>query len=119
MAGATDFHFTPVQMKKGRPGLLLSVLTDSAILDQVCDFLLEQTTSIGLRYYSAQRKTLSRRLYEADTRYGPVQIKEVERPSGLKTRKFEHESLRELSKKHHISIQQLQSELCYLLSQDL
>lgn len=114
--GAADLFFTPVQMKKGRPGVNLTVISPKKTIDAVSDFILENTTTIGLRYYEVGRKILQRQEFEAETPYGNVRIKEVERPSGRKTRKFEYESLRELSEKHHISIQQLQTELFHLLT---
>ncbi|MDX2249143.1 MAG: nickel insertion protein [Bacteroidia bacterium] len=117
--GAADVFYTPVQMKKGRPGLNLTVISPEEKIEAISDFILENTTTIGLRYYEVNRKILHRRIFEAETPYGKVKIKEVERPSGRKTRKFEYESLRELSEKYHISIQQLQTQLFHLLNTDL
>ncbi len=48
-AGALDFYFTQVMMKKGRPGVLISVFSDRNHLKSVEDFLLENTTTIGVR----------------------------------------------------------------------
>ncbi|MEZ4772734.1 MAG: nickel insertion protein [Bacteroidia bacterium] len=116
--GAADLFFTPVQMKKGRPGVNMTIISPEKNIDTIGDFILENTTTIGIRYYQVDRKTLRRREFEAETPYGNVRIKEVERPSGRKSRKFEYESLRELSEKHHISIQQLQTALFHLLTTD-
>ncbi len=115
--GATDFFFTPVQMKKGRPGYKISVLASAPNLKKVNAFILENTSTIGLRYYPVQRERLPRRNFEMETKYGTVRVKEVVKPSGSKTHKIEYESLRELSEKHKISIPQLQNELFHLLSE--
>jgi len=113
--GATDFYYTSTQMKKGRPGLLLSVLVLENSLEELSDFILEQTTTIGLRYYPVSRKILKRRLYEMDSPFGPVQVKEVTTPSGNKRQKIEYESLRTLAKSNHLTVQQIQTELYDLI----
>lgn len=113
--GATDFFFAPVHMKKGRLGQLLSVLVRATAFDAVTEFLLEHTASIGLRYYPVDRKELPRRIYERETPYGPVQVKEVTRPSGRKSQKIEYESLQQIRTATGISIAALEAELYALL----
>lgn len=113
--GAKDFYFTSVQMKKGRPGLKISFLVYSENLDKVNRYILENTTTIGLRYYPVTRDILPRRSFEMKTKYGIVNVKEIIKPSGKKQYKIEYESLRELSIKNQISIQQLQLELHQLI----
>ena len=109
--GAKDFFLTAVHMKKGRPGLMLSVLTTEDYLSRVSDFILENTSTIGLRYYPVARHELKRKLFEIETKYGKVKVKEVTTPSGQKRFKIEYDSLWELSQKHQMSLQQLQMEL--------
>ena len=102
-------------MKKGRMGQLLSVLVRATAFDAVTEFLLEHTPSIGLRYYPVDRKELPRRLYEVETPYGPVQVKEVTRPSGRKSQKIEYESLNQIRVATGTSIAALEAELYALL----
>ncbi len=109
--GAIDFFLTPVQMKKGRPGLKLSVLVDETDLDKICEHLLEHTTSIGVRYYAVKRQILKRKNIELDTPYGKVSVKEVIAPSGEKKYKIEHKSLRILQLKHGMTMVKLVREL--------
>lgn len=109
--GATDFYYTPVQMKKGRPGFKLSVLTEEKALKETSNFLLEQTSTIGVRYYPVFRNILVRNTYEVDTTYGAVKVKEVIKPSGRSQHKIEYESLNELSKKHKIPVSELRDIL--------
>jgi uncharacterized protein (DUF111 family) len=111
LQGATDFFYTPVQMKKGRPGFMLSVLTDEKALKETSNFLLEQTSTIGVRYYPVFRNILVRNIYEVDTTYGTVRVKEVVKPSGRSQHKIEYESLNELSKKHKIPVSELRDIL--------
>jgi pyridinium-3,5-bisthiocarboxylic acid mononucleotide nickel chelatase len=115
-SGGIDYYFTSIQMKKGRPGQKLSVLVALENLEQVSTFILEHSTSIGLRYYPVNRTILERNHFEMDTPYGKVRIKEVTTPSGAKRHKIEYESLKKLKESHNISILRLEEELYPLLS---
>jgi pyridinium-3,5-bisthiocarboxylic acid mononucleotide nickel chelatase len=74
-AGALDVTFSALQMKKNRPGTLVSVLAHPADLDKLSGIILAESTAIGLRYYPTRRITLSRRIEEHATSLGPVQVK--------------------------------------------
>lgn len=114
--GAIDFYFTSIQMKKGRPGLKLSVLVATIDLERTSAFILEQTSSIGVRHYRVDRSILTREEFEVDTQYGRIKVKQVTTPSGAKRHKIEFESLRKLKDLHNIPIFQLEQELYPLLS---
>ena len=73
--GAKDVYVTPVHMKKGRPGSLLSVLADAVQLDRVADIVLSETTTTGLRYHYVERRKLERSSVTVATAYGPVRVK--------------------------------------------
>ncbi len=73
--GAKDVFVTPVLMKKGRPGQLLSVLVDSAQLDNVAGAILRETTTLGVRHYPVDRKKIHRRSETVSTKFGPIRVK--------------------------------------------
>jgi uncharacterized protein (TIGR00299 family) protein len=73
--GARDVYITPVHMKKGRPGSLLSVLADAEQLDRVADIVLSETTTTGIRYHYVERRKLERSSITVETAYGPVRVK--------------------------------------------
>lgn len=73
--GALDVFMTPVQMKKGRPGVLLTVLCAPDCLNSITEMLLVETLTLGVRYYPAQRRVLDRVIEEVETAYGSVRIK--------------------------------------------
>lgn len=108
--GALDFFLTAVQMKKGRPGWKLSVLVAEANLNEVNAYILENTSSIGVRYYPVARTILERRQIEVETKFGPIKVKQVITPSGAKRHKIEYESLRSLDNKG-LNLQLLEREL--------
>ncbi len=73
--GALDVFHTPVQMKKSRPGTLLTVLAEPRELDAVADFLFRESSTFGLRYQTLSRLKLARRMENVETPYGPVRVK--------------------------------------------
>jgi uncharacterized protein (TIGR00299 family) protein len=81
-AGALEVFFVPVQMKKNRPGTLVSVLVPPARRPAVTDVLFRETTTIGVRYAEWQRECLDREVVAVATAYGQVRVK-VARRSGV------------------------------------
>ena len=75
LAGALDAWWTPIQMKKGRPALLLSALVEASARDRVIAVILRETTTIGVRYSPRQRTVLVRTTVEVETRYGVIPVK--------------------------------------------
>jgi len=73
--GAKDCYFTPVQMKKNRPGVLLSILCDAEKKDQMFELLFTETTTIGVRSYQVNRQALEREIEAVETPYGPIDVK--------------------------------------------
>ena len=74
-AGALDVFFTPIQMKKNRPGILLTVLCAEAEADKFSRMILSQTSAFGLRQTFAERRKLRREFSHVQTRFGKVTIK--------------------------------------------
>jgi uncharacterized protein (TIGR00299 family) protein len=73
--GALDCFFTPVQMKKNRPGVLLSVLCGAADKEAVMKLLFMETTTLGVRSYEVNRRALQRSVVRVETQYGPIDVK--------------------------------------------
>ncbi|MEY3534439.1 MAG: hypothetical protein RLZZ582_15 [Verrucomicrobiota bacterium] len=73
--GALDAFHTPIQMKKQRPGVLLTVLCEPDNADLFTEFLLVETTAFGVRRTLAQRRKLQRDHIAVKTPYGTVQVK--------------------------------------------
>ena len=74
-AGALDVTLTPVQMKKGRPGHVLSVLTESADHAPLLDVVFRETTTIGVRLHRVERIKLERQVEHVATPWGTVRRK--------------------------------------------
>ena len=76
-AGARDAYLVPVVMKKGRPGIVLSVLVDHTSVDAALKVIFRETTSIGVRMQTMNRRKLARSTKEVQTALGPVRVKAV------------------------------------------
>jgi pyridinium-3,5-bisthiocarboxylic acid mononucleotide nickel chelatase len=73
--GALDVFMANAQMKKDRPGVLLTVLCRPEKLEAMIEMLLVETTTLGVRHYEAKRRVLERSIEEVETFYGRVRIK--------------------------------------------
>ena len=73
--GALDCYFTPIQMKKDRPGVLLSVLCRIEGKDKLSAMLFAETTTLGVRSYEVERRALDREIVRVETQYGPIDVK--------------------------------------------
>jgi uncharacterized protein (TIGR00299 family) protein len=74
-AGAKDVFITPIIMKKSRPAVTLSVLTDHEAEAAIHEVLFRETSTIGIRKYSVEKMMLQRKVELLDTPYGQVRIK--------------------------------------------
>lgn len=73
--GAKDVFLTPILMKKGRPATLLTVISSSERLPEMTEFLLRETTTIGLRWHEDDRVTAKREIVSRKTKYGEIRFK--------------------------------------------
>ena len=74
-AGALDVALTPLVMKKGRPGTLISVLAPPEESRAAIDILLRETSTLGVRLHDVQRVKVPRHTLRVDTPYGPIKVK--------------------------------------------
>jgi uncharacterized protein (TIGR00299 family) protein len=73
--GAADVWVTPIQMKKGRPGVTLSVLAPAALEAKLAEAVLHETTTLGVRVRPVQRYEADRSVETVKTEFGPVRVK--------------------------------------------
>jgi uncharacterized protein (TIGR00299 family) protein len=74
-AGALDVTLSPLQMKKNRPGVLLSVIAAPERQEELARVVFAETTTLGLRLYQAERRVQTRRFVAVETGYGRVRVK--------------------------------------------
>jgi len=108
--GAQDVFLTPIIMKKGRPAILLSVLTDKSKADMILDTIFRETTSIGVRIQEVGRKKLGRELKEVDTIYGKIRVKISKHGDDILTATPEYEDCRKIAEEKQIPLKQVMEE---------
>ena len=74
-AGALDVFYTPIQMKKDRPGILLTTLAEPKLTDALTELILKLTTTFGVRVTEAHRQVLDRETKKVKTRFGSIDVK--------------------------------------------
>jgi uncharacterized protein (TIGR00299 family) protein len=104
-AGALDVYTTPVQMKKNRPGVLLTVLCKPGDTQALMALIFAETTTFGARTYRAQRKVLPREWVNVATQFGDVRVK-VSRVNGSVLHAApEFEDCRRLAEEKNVPLQ--------------
>ena len=80
--GALDATLAPVIMKRGRPGIVLTVLVDPAKVEPLLRVIFAETTTLGVRMQEVSRRMLPREMTEVSTKFGPVRVKVAKAPGG-------------------------------------
>lgn len=108
--GALDVYTTAIGMKKGRPGILLTVMCRREDKGKMAGLLFKHTTTIGIRETVHNRMVLERREYEKQTEAGNVRMKECE-GFGIKKVKPEYEDLKKIAKETGMSLQEIKEKI--------
>lgn len=101
-AGARDAHYSPVFMKKNRPGWVLNVICDEEDIEKLEKIIFKETTTIGIRRYELERTTLPREIVEVETEFGKSRVKVCEL-DGKKIYYPEYEDVARLARENDIS----------------
>jgi uncharacterized protein (TIGR00299 family) protein len=108
--GAHDAYLTPIIMKKGRPAILLSVLTDGVKESAVLNTIFRETTSIGVRIQEVGRKKLTREIQFVDTAFGKIRVKVSKRGEEILTVTPEYEDCRKIAEEKQVPLKQVMEE---------
>jgi pyridinium-3,5-bisthiocarboxylic acid mononucleotide nickel chelatase len=103
-AGALDVFSAPVQMKKNRPGALLTALSKPEDADRLAKLIFAETTTLGIRRRDEQRQILARRWQSVQTNWGPVRIKIASMNGKISNYAPEYEDCRQLAEAHHVPL---------------
>ncbi|MGB9699010.1 MAG: nickel pincer cofactor biosynthesis protein LarC [Thermodesulfobacteriota bacterium] len=106
-AGALDVSLSHLIMKKNRPGTLLRVITQEQDLDKLIEIILRESTTLGVRFYEAQRKKLPREIVEVETKFGKVRVK----VSGDLRFQPEYEDCKRIALEKGVPIQEVYKEV--------
>jgi pyridinium-3,5-bisthiocarboxylic acid mononucleotide nickel chelatase len=108
--GALDVYTTPVQMKKNRPGTLLTLLCRPEDTNTLLSLVFAETTTLGARTYRAQRRALPRETVNVHTQYGDVHVKMSRVNGSVRHVAPEYEDCRKLASEKGVPLQQVINE---------
>lgn len=114
--GALDAFGIPVQMKKNRPGMLLTVLCASQHAAKLTDLIFAETTTLGVRHREENRRVLHRKFVNVSTQWGDVRIKIASRNGTIANYAPEYEDCRRIAVEKHVPLKSVMQEAvqCYL-----
>ena len=109
-AGARDVFTQPIQMKKNRPGILLSVICLPEDADRLAEVMMKHTTTLGIRRQDMSRYALSRREETVSTTYGDIRVK---RSTGLGVERIkpEYDDLAAIAREKALSLNTIRKEI--------
>jgi len=108
-AGALEVFYVPVQMKKNRPGTLLTAISSPEKRSQMADVIFRETTTIGLRHYEVERECLDREIVSVETPLGAVRFKIARRDGRIVNATPEFEDCATLAAVHSLSVKAVQA----------
>jgi len=109
-AGALDVFGTPVQMKKGRPGMVLTVLARSEDVQKLAKIIFAETTPPGIRIREERREVLPRRAITVHTTWGEVRMKIANLNGTVTNYAPEYEDCRRIAEQHGIPLKAVMQE---------
>jgi hypothetical protein len=109
-AGALDVFATPVQMKKSRPGTLITLLTKPEDAERIARLVFRETSTIGIRTRREQRYVLPRRHETVQTQWGEVRMKIAQIKGSVSNYSPEYEDCRRIAEQHQVPLKHVMQE---------
>ena len=109
-SGALDVYATTVLMKRTRPGFRLTVLAEKPLLEKLCSIIFSETTTIGIRYFEANRFKLERKESSVPTKYGNVKVKLSKGDGRILTASPEHAECVRLARMKNVPLKEVYDE---------
>ncbi len=108
--GALDAFGIPVQMKKNRPGMLLTVLCKTEDAPKLTQLLFAETSTLGVRHREEQREVLARKFVTVSTQWGDVRLKIASMNGTITNYAPEYEDCRRIAAEHHVPLKSVMQE---------
>jgi pyridinium-3,5-bisthiocarboxylic acid mononucleotide nickel chelatase len=103
-AGALDVFLTQIIMKKGRPGVKMTVLCDEKQRENLISIILKETSTIGLRFYETKRKVMQREIKTVESKFGHVRVKISKSGDTILKTVPEYEDCKKIAKKLNLPL---------------
>ena len=108
-AGALEVFYVPVQMKKNRPGTLLTVIAPPGLRARLSEIVFRETTTIGLRYSDVDRECLQREMISVETPVGAIRFKIAWRDGRIINAAPEFEDVARQAAEHNLPVKDVQA----------
>jgi uncharacterized protein (TIGR00299 family) protein len=108
-AGALDVFYAPVQMKKNRPGTLVTIIAKPVDREALVDLMFRETTTIGVRFTEMQRECLDRESVEVSTPLGPVRFKVARRDGRILNAQPEFDDIARIAADRGVPLKEVQA----------
>jgi uncharacterized protein (TIGR00299 family) protein len=112
-AGALDVYAAPVQMKKNRPGTLLTVLAEPEAAERLVELVFRETTTIGVRMHEARRRALDRELVAVQTPLGVIRVKVARVNGRVENVAPEYDDCRRIAEERGVPLKQVLAETMF------
>ncbi len=109
--GALDVCHIPVQMKKNRPGIRLEVLCRKIDLEKMIDLIFNESSTLGIRYYKANRIKLERRIITVNTKFGKMKAKKITNYDNTFSIQPEYEEMQQAAEKYKIPLKKVYNQV--------
>ncbi len=109
--GALDCWFTPIQMKKNRPAVMISILCENDKKDDLIELLYTETSTLGVRVSEIERNCLPRETVKIETSYGEIDVKIARFGGKIINAKPEYDQMRQFALKSRKSLREIEREI--------
>jgi uncharacterized protein (TIGR00299 family) protein len=118
-AGAKDVYFSPVYMKKNRPGIVVTITIPTLIEKEIKDIIFSETTTIGIRKFDIERTELQREFKQVNTDYGLINYKISSYNDKIVNITPEFEDVKQAAENHKVSMKEVYSAANYIARTNL
>src|SRR3989338_8073231 len=109
--GALDTYLTNIIMKKGRPAIKITILSEIKDTDKLCNVIFDETTTLGVRILTAAKKKLERKIKTIKTKYSDVRVKISKSNGEIKNIMPEYEDYAKIAKNKRIPLKKVYEEV--------
>jgi len=106
-AGANDVFYTPIYMKKNRPGVLVQLLCSKQKVNQMKEILWRETTTLGIRYYPLTVHRAERKFTKVETEWGTVTVKQGVRNAEVVQHSPEYEDCKRIADRYGVPLKKV------------
>jgi uncharacterized protein (DUF111 family) len=108
-AGALEVYYSAVQMKKNRPGTLVTVLAPPELREALAGIVFRESTTIGVRYHEVERERLAREIVPVDTPFGTIRFKVARRDGAVVNATPEFDDCLRLAAEQRLAVKDVQA----------